>query len=256
MADSKKGKNSGNQQQQSPQQPKVVSKEEAERTKEEAERTQSAYENPPGYARDEEKRKRADALEEAMDKLTDEHSDGQDVHKVDPAALEEDREIQYALQRDGLEITDAQSDRRYAWVNFVNQNGAQVWRHKALGFRYVRRDDPECRDERMDAEGFRKVGDVVLMWLPQQRAEELRKQHLVKRLRRKFGGVDTSAIDAVINKYPNALKRREDLEQGLASGNGEALQKAGARQTAMGQLDKMVREGTVPGIKNPGGNRR
>jgi len=136
---------------------------------------------PPGDKRREELAKRKDDLQEKAETLANE----QEIHNIDPKALEVDRELANLFDPASmsmLTVTDPQPGWVYSWANSQSQSGLQVTMKKAEGWIPVQGNDPECRDKK-GSDTLRRVGDVLLMKIPQDRYDLLQRRDELKRER-------------------------------------------------------------------------
>jgi hypothetical protein len=206
-----------------------------------------------GWKRDEELAKRTDALEQVAEETIEER----EVYAFDPAKFKPDNEILQFM--DELEVIDKQPGRAYLWC-YEGQNSRFVTMAMRLGYVVVKGDDPECAGIR-DARGYRKIGDVILLWIPQDRADELQKHRDYKRLVQQEGV--EGALREMSEKYKGkGVSMIDPRERKIGSGGslldamGGRAKAQGARQAAMKGVDTHLRQGTVPGMPAPGKGRR
>lgn len=200
---------------------------------------------PPGYKRDEELARRQDELDERMDEAPE-------VYPIDESAFEEDRDILYELERDMLEVSNPVPGYTYCWA-YYGQNGQMVWAKKALGWRVVSAGDKEC-EEHKEADGTRRIGDVLLMKIPTERYKLILES---QRRRREAQQIGVSA-DVIAYAQKHGLKVHEDLSTVKVGANTlmdvmqrKADRQTGAKRVATQYLDKKLREGNVPGVGGP-----
>jgi hypothetical protein len=125
-----------------------------------------------------------------------------------------------------------------------------------LGYVVVQGSDPECAGIK-DARGYRKIGDVILLRIPQKRADELEKHREYKRLVQQEGV--EGALREMSDRYRSKGVYMVDPRD-KAVGRGGNLMDAmegrakseGARRTAMKAVNQRLRDGTVPGMPVPG----
>jgi hypothetical protein len=203
-----------------------------------------------GWERDEQLKRRQDQLDQAAE----EAGEQREVHAFDPSKLEPDAEI--LRYGDELEVIDAQPGFKYMWC-YEGHNGREIVKKQRLGWIVVQSDMPECSSMK-DARGYRRIGDTVLMRIPEERYFELEKAEEYKRLVRKEGVA--GALRELGAKYRDkGIIVHDDASNVHISGNrnlmdvmqGKAKQE-GTRRTAMKGVDKMLRQGTVPGMPSPG----
>ncbi|RLI53354.1 MAG: hypothetical protein DRP09_15935 [Candidatus Thorarchaeota archaeon] len=170
-------------------------------------------------------------LEEAAEKLNEESG----VHAIDASAFKEDREILDKINL--LEVSNKQKGYVYKWV-YYGLNGQAVWRMKALGYKVVTGKMPEAIEQK-EADGTRRIGDVLLMRIPEKQAKIIDKKMEEKRLRQQFG-VESSLVE-LGSKYSRKGIKVHTGEAGINLAQG-------AQGVASKARDKMLREGTVPGL--------
>ena len=204
---------------------------------------------PAGYKRDEQLARRKDDLEQ---RIEEKESEGV-VHRMDPDAFKEDREILYkSIDQKMIEVTDAQPNYVYCWT-YYGGNSAMVWAKKALGWEVVSGDMPECRGN-LEADGTRRIGDTLLMRIPREGYEQLRaRQELAAARQHDAVGSRLKELGERARGY--GLKVHEDLSTVQVGPNTlmDVVEKrSAAEKVAMKHIDKKLREGTVPGVPAPG----
>jgi hypothetical protein len=217
-------------------------------TKEELESAQPrvAPDLPPaGHARDEELRRREDNLQKAAETVHTERE------AIDPAALEEDYDVQSLLRRgDGLTVSDPQPGFVYCWVYSGTRTLARVWEKKRLGWEVVQGDDPEAREFKVE-DGTRRLADVTLMRIRMDRHLALEMYEEEKRLRQQLG-IDAELRD-IADRNPDKLRYYDHENNPYARRmEANAATRTAARRTAMKHVDSMLRRGNVPGVPSPG----
>jgi hypothetical protein len=200
-----------------------------------------------GYARDEELKKRTDNLDAAAEFM----SDDQEFYGLDPKAFEEDREILAHL--DELHISDPDPNFEYLWAYF-GMNGRVVWQRKREGWKVVSGDDPEAI-ELKDADGFRKIGDALLMKIPRERYNQIEAEREKRRLSQQLG-IDARLIELGDKAAKHGIKVHTDPGT-IPAGRGkktlmEVMKARHARQMATQHRDKLLKTGKVPGMPSPG----
>lgn len=136
---------------------------------------------PPGDERRDELKRREDMLQGFAEKLSAE----QEVHAIDPKALEVDRELAQhfdPVSLSMLRVTNMQPGWEYTWQNAVNQSGLQVMMKKYDGWQVVSGSDPEAIEHKT-ADGTRRIGDVLLMKIPTDRKHQLDRRDELRRER-------------------------------------------------------------------------
>jgi hypothetical protein len=203
---------------------------------------------PSGHEREETLKMRTDTLARKIEE------EAPEVYPIDEEALKPDREILYDLEHDMLSVSKPQPGFTYCWA-YYGQNGQMVWQKKALGWRVVGSDDPEC-PEHKEADNTRRIGDVLLMKIPTERYELI-----LESQRRRREAQELGVSSEVINyARKHGLKIHEDLSTVKVGANtlmdvmkSKADRQSGAKKVAMSALDKRLREGQVPGVP-PGGS--
>lgn len=152
---------------------------------------------PAGHARDEELRKRTDILEEKAET----QAATLDMGTIDPDVLKAERELMN--QMDSTMVTGANPAYHYTWVNFQSYHG---WAVKSkLAFRGWEVVNDTCGSgeaiECRQADGTRKLGDVLLMRIKKERYAIL--AALEDEDRNKFSQSPTSTLSALADKYAN-----------------------------------------------------
>lgn len=198
---------------------------------------------PAGHSRNEELRRRADALEEqAAEQFAD-------VEAIDPDKLKLDREVAYIHQRtDGYEVKDAVPGYVYCWVR-EDKPGSQVqWKRSqrvqmpdgdwAPLWEVVQSDMPECPNER-DARGYRKIVDCILMraradrYRAYQLAEDARRRHMERGTSEGMEDLAAKSRGLVRVFSEHEMSKRTTLDRAMAAG------------FARDQFTKKLREGTA-----------
>ena len=203
---------------------------------------------PAGHKRDEQLSKRKDELDEKLESISEQTG----VHKVDPAAFEEDREILYkSIDQQMIEVSNKQEGFVYAWTYF-GQSGQQVWAKKALGWQVVTGTDKECMEHK-EADGSRRIGDTLLMRIPRERWEQLEADS-IRRKEQQHKGVGSRLLDLAEKGRSHGLVVHDDISTVNVGGKSlmdVAESRSAAQQTAIKHIDKKLRDGTVPGMPLP-----
>jgi len=208
---------------------------------------------PPGDARQDELKRRADVLEEEAEK----RAGAVDGGAIDPEALEPINEIMSQIGADGgynvLEVSNAQSEYRYSWV-YTGQHGLMIKaKLAARGWEVVQGDMPEAQELKgVGGDTTRHLGDVVLM---RCRLDYARMQDRFEREKADRAQASVTAnLAGLGDKYrKTGLVVRTSLSE-------EELKRAGRRahaeQLAGNIQDRLIREGRMPGVAIPGGSKR
>lgn len=194
---------------------------------------------PAGDARREELKMRADALEEKGEEQF------KDFGNINPDKLRPDREIlKYIYETPNmLAVTNQQPGFRYKWV-FVRANGFFITEARLNGWIPVQGNDVEAKELR-DESTLRRLGDTILMKISEEKYKENQNKDFIKRMQQQEGifseveaqGGDIKGVTVHrVNQNPNMmrrLQRKSSLAQSLAKS----------------RFDRMLREGTVPGME-------
>jgi len=199
---------------------------------------------PPGDARREELSRRTDELEEMAEELSE------NVGTIDPRVLEPDPAIMGQFNM--LDVSNADPAYRYCWV-YTGQLGSMVKMKLVEGWEVVQGDMQEAK-ELTQGDGTRRLADVLLMRIRLDRAIMLDRQDRERRERQQ------QAVTAQLEEAGARYAKEGVIVSTPTNMSPERLKtmetRAGARRTAMGAVDNMLREGTVPGVPSPGRGRR
>lgn len=227
-----------------------------------------------GYARQEEAKRRADALRAAADQLDP------DGGRVDPAAFEVENEIgQYSDPSQGLdgsEVSGAQPGLVYRWEQADIGNrfgGLWVTQMKSIGWEVVQGSARPEAKERMHVDGTRRYGDTILMSISADRYAQLDAADRRRRLAR-AEGVSAAVLEAaekagiqihdLTDNTPDsrrirqmATAQRAAAESARSTMVHHMRQARGVRGEAAAEIagrrfDKALRSGKVPGMPAPG----
>ena len=136
---------------------------------------------PAGWKRDEALKLRKVSLEEEAEWLAEQMIVGEIPDKF----RELDREIVQKLDR--LDVEDKRNDMHYVWVNFQSDHGQHVERKKLLGYEVVSGAGDDCPEAQglITEDGTRRIGDVLLMRIPKERAVYIMAMHRKQSLERR-----------------------------------------------------------------------
>lgn len=200
---------------------------------------------PPGDARREHLSRVKDDLDKRIDAAPERY-------RIDPAAIAPDREILHrSIDQQMVHVTNRQPGYVYSWV-YYGQNSHMVWAKRALGWHVVSGSDPECR-EHVEADGTRKIGDTLLMRIPESRYAELKAREDRARTAQQ-SGIGSRLYELGERARSYGLKVHTDLANvkvGPHSLMDVVSKRSAAHQTALGHVDKMLRDGTVPTMPAP-----
>lgn len=218
---------------------------------------------PPGHERDEALRMRQDELEEAAERLAEETG----AIRIDERVFEPDREIRFCLSKQASTIPSALDEYDYKY-EFTGNGGLQINAAKSLvvntsqgpinvGWQIVDRSMAEARgmEEFIDVNGHIRIGDTILMRrLKDRSALEARYQEWVR-------GRQSGEIEKEVRAMDEDNKRRGrrgidlvEKDDHIATmqkqypGRAKSAKRMYAELAAGQQMDKMLREGTVPGM--------
>jgi hypothetical protein len=201
---------------------------------------------PAGYKKKEIKAKKIDEAQEAGEKMT------QNLGKIPEKALQPEREIQYGIRKNFLDIRVPGC--RVKWVNYVHQHGTAVWEARGQGWIIVTKDMvvPEDRDMCREDNTF-KIGDVMAVCMPLQRYGELLAAQAMKTARVEQTE-DVAELHDLRKKHPKAFKILDDLSNDpetlsvIRKQLGDPVTKHGAKRVAARHLGEKMKQGMVPGI--------
>jgi len=184
---------------------------------------------PRGHRRREVLAQRADELAEA--------SEVQGVNRVaiDPSKLEVEREIAKHFNRKGvLAITDQVKGYTYYWAD-IRDSATVTWK-KTLGWEIVKGDCPEMQ-ERKDANGWRVVGDAVLMRIPTWKWEIIRKHEEGLAIK-----ANESEMSAAMDDLAGSPTARQYGIKVHPLASEEDMLRLHARNIAKDEIAKMLRD--------------
>jgi hypothetical protein len=212
----------------------------------------SADLEPAGYKRDEQLAQRQDELDERLDSIEEETG----VHKVDPDAFEEDREILHkSIDQQMISVSNKQPGYVYAWI-YYGQNSQMVWAKKAMGWEVVNNDKKDMIEciEHKEVDGTRRIGDTVLMRIREERWHRL-EEDARRRKDLQYEGITSRLRDLAERGRSHGIKLHENLDDVPSGGGGTLMdvveKRKGAAATAMQHIDQKLRDGTVPGVPAP-----
>ena len=184
----------------------------------------------------------SEALEKTAESLN------QDTGAVDLASIPVDREI--AQHVDELEVSNKREGWVYCWV-YTGQNGIMVRRKQAEGWIVVQGEDKEAIEVKESATTVRRVGDTILMRLPEEKwiASQKRDEALTyARLH-----ASTGTLQELAQKYRQSGVKIHTSEDATPSPVlSRAFAHAAARSVARGKVTDMIKAGTIPGMPVPG----
>jgi gas vesicle protein len=209
---------------------------------------------PAGDERKEELKKREDVLQEKAEQISDKN----EVYAINPDAMKVDNELaQFWDAEDGtmLGVTDPIPGRAYNWANHSSQHGVDVKRKMSRGWKVVSGNDPECTAAR-GADGTRRIGDLMLMWMPVELSERIKERDKAKA--EKIYGRNSSInqeIEDLARKRPNSFVLHEPRSTSKTGDLGQMIQSAGASDLARTQATRMLGnmlKNEIPGLPIPG----
>lgn len=202
-----------------------------------------------GHARRELLKKRQDSLEEQIEEMPE-------AYVVDDEAFDLDNEMRAKLSN--IEhVSNEDPNTAYCWADPTNH--VLFTMAQNMGWKVVSGDDKEAREHK-DANGYRRLGDVILMKMPKSRYESLgrleaervanQERAVTERLEelgRKFsrsGGKIHTTLDTMPDHLRKTIEARAQ-GQGLPT----EVRKEAARGVAFQALDAKLRDGTIPGAE-------
>lgn len=204
-----------------------------------------------GWKRDEVLKRRQANLEEEAEELAEKLLIG----AIDDKHFQVDREIAQRLEY--LHVENARDDMAYYWANFVSDHGKQVTDKKTQGWEVVSgtgKDCPEAPDC-IDADGTRRLGDVLLMRISRERAVYQRALERVESLRKRSMHLNTDQLAEMaarhgfkITDIDSDMQRR--IEQRQATQQRQAVNQVQNAYRVLGK--RLEKGGTIPGIPIPG----
>ena len=183
---------------------------------------------------------------------------------IDPDAIEEDREILYLMEQGLTEVPGALEQYEYCWV-YTGKDGIEIMAKKSIrvstsigvidcGWEIVDASMPEAPDYK-DVNGHRRWGDTILMRRQVTRGN-IHRQYQAK-LNARFNSVTEREKELFEmderNRRAGSPFRLTDVPDNIEA-KSQAMQPPGSakrmflKQQAMGTMDKMLREGSVPGV--------
>jgi len=208
--------------------------------------------HPPGHARAEQRKKRQDVLEQQAEEL----SEQEERYSIPEEALRPDHDLQSLIvEYDMLEVSNPQPGWVYCFA-CTRMDGLGIQKKKAMGWLVVQGDDPECRELKKE-DTTRRIGDALLMKLPLARKKLFDQRHEYLNAMREQSLIQ--GVEALAEKYPRAVKLNRDLSTISLGGRPldeimarKATTRKMMRQQAMPAIDRMIRNGQVPGMPTPG----
>lgn len=199
---------------------------------------------PAGHARTDELKRRTDKLEELAEKQY------AGVESIDPSKLEPDREIQYSISNNYLEIGVNHPFLKTKWVNCVNQHSTMVWQEKAKGWKVSTiHEFPEAAPLVREDNTIR-VGDVLLMHIRIDEHLKLEQREEQKRFRQQLG-IEAELHD-IVGKHSNAFTVHSEntggIPDSITSRMGGDLRRSASHQIAARTLGERLKRGTIPGV--------
>lgn len=194
----------------------------------------------PGHSRDEELLKRMDTLDEKAESL----SNQLEITKVDSKNYEPDREILSHYKDGDLPVSNKDDNYVYCWVFRDPQNrlgGRQIMQKKVQTWEVVSGDMRESWENR-DVNGYRIVGDVLLMRIRLDRYMKLIKER-EEMVEKRSQGV-TSTLDELAQKANR---------QGAGIRVHRYVDSAALKQEITSQAKQIAQKQTDEWIKSPKG---
>ena len=195
---------------------------------------------PAGHEQREVLKQREDTLAEQAAATTSD--EGHSVGSIDPASFDEDIEILASF--DGLEVSNKQPGFVYKWVRYDSQYNIGYWVNhaKVTKWQVVCGDMPEAKEHEI-AGGMRKIGDCVLMRIPERfkaaldKREQLDNEH--RRAAADSGLQELGKSKGIIVKTtetdPDLLRRMSAQHRGTMA--------------ATAQYTQALKDGTIVGLQ-------
>lgn len=181
---------------------------------------------PAGDARNEELKKRSDELEAKIEAAS------VDAGTIDLKKVQIENEIAQHIAGpfNELEVSDAQEGKVYRWV-YIGQQGRAVTQARFDKWEVVQGNDPEAT-ELKHVDSTRRLADVILMRTSVENYDRLQYRDRLNRQRQQEGITQTvydmgQKAGLIVKPY------RMDTPQA---------------QQASQHIDRMIRQGTVPGL--------
>lgn len=209
---------------------------------------------PPGDEQREQLRERADALEEQREQLTNAY----EMERIDPKNLDPIREIQNLLSMDLQSVSQSQPGFRYCW-EFTGFHGQGITQKKLLGWVVVQGEDPEARELMSGPDTLRRLGDCILMRIPEERYAEIERYLSFLSAQRKCAGeedlrelAERTGLPVQINSE-KALKSGAGRSAGLQGESVERYKQRLVREAAMAEVGRQLKSPDgIPGLPLPG----
>jgi hypothetical protein len=201
---------------------------------------------PPGYGRDEALRMRQDRLQQLIQERGEQIAFG----LLDPQHLKVDAEIA-RYYADILAVAPTQPDRMYCWVETgIRDNRPEHVHHKQMqGWKFVTCEDPECPAVPRTAEGYRRLGTTVLMWIDIERYVEIKAHEHAVALRQRGDMQSADRMVEVAARHGAQVKIIENWNQLSPEARQLAEQRFSMRQRQLQRtwehIDQELRGGTA-----------
>jgi hypothetical protein len=215
---------------------------------------------PPGDERREVLKKRLEALNVEAEKIASELG----IERADPARLREDREARYAYEKlaasvdDDVPISNRQPGFHYACVwrdPFGRLGNRVVFSYIKDGWEVVKGDMPEARDcPQMGPCSERYYADTILMRIPVERYEAMRRKNLALRIAREEGvpadlleKAARHGVKATYGELPSHIASQimTSSDENMRPRRDDSTRRAMAQAIALNKLDRAIRAGTL-----------
>jgi hypothetical protein len=206
---------------------------------------------PPGYERNEELSRRADALEAKLEALSNGNGDNPEQHKIDLDNFKPDNEILQHLKYGNYPVQNKDELYTYCWVNrdiHGKYGGVHVMRKRVQGWQLCRYGAPEIAGVK-NVDGTCIVGDVVLMKIRRDLYFKIHRQSQQEVTRRREG-VTTGLreLGEQHAKHGVIVHTPEDIDDATLA---RMDRQASAKRQAVNTADKWIRQGKMPGVPGP-----
>lgn len=201
---------------------------------------------PPGDKRDEALKMRKDILDETAEKT----AENQGAYKANPKAFEPVREAQYNMTK-ANDISNKNPEYEYLWV-WMGQQGFMIRSLEVQGWEVVQGDDPAGKEFKTET-SIRRFVDTILMKIKKTQLEKIKERNrmLTERMDEGVTG-EMQRLNEKYKKYGVSAKTNiAEIEAIHNRGNKVSIPAEAIRQIAVGEIEKMLKEGRIPGWEIP-----
>jgi hypothetical protein len=198
---------------------------------------------PAGHQRDEELKRRTDALEA---KAAETHAE---VQTINPDVMDVEREL--AGHFNSLDITNKDARYVYKWVNFVSNGGIMLRQAVAPPERWeVVTGDAKEAAELRQVDGTRKLGDVMLVRMPKERYAILEKVQAQKAARQ-HEGLEANIREVAAKRGKGKIRvynnddMPENVRRAIEHPSPGAVDAMRGAMAAQDKFDSALRDGSL-----------